>query len=156
MPIYTIMAKRTTSGKVLTDLIIETFRFNGALIEAGNRITEPLGLTSARWQVLGAIEIAGQDLTVSQIARRMGLSRQAVQRIVNDLVLLEMLKTNPNIDHKRSPIISLSKKGKKVMAEIDKLQGAWVNQLGDNLSERQINQTLKLVQKLRKRLEENT
>lgn len=149
------MAKRTASGKALTRLILETFRLNGSLLDAGNSITEPFGLTSARWQVMGAIELAGQALTVSQIARRMGLSRQGVQRVVNDLYSLGMIEAADNLDHKRAPLISLTKNGAKVMIKIDKAQIAWVNEISDGLSERQINQALKLVKKLRSRLEEN-
>lgn len=155
MPIYTIMAKKTKAGTVLTDLILGTFKFNGVLIEAGNRITEPFGLTSARWQVMGAINIEGRAITVAQIARRMGLSRQGVQRIVNDLVSLGMIEAAKNLDHKRAPLISLTKNGAKVMIQIDKAQIAWVNELSDGLSERQIKQAIKLVQKLCERLEEN-
>jgi len=149
------MAKRTASGKLLTNLILETFRLNGLLLEAGNSITEPFGLTSARWQVMGAIDIAGQPLTVSQIARRMGLSRQGVQRIVNDLVSLGMIEAAKNLDHKRAPLISLTKNGAKVMIKIDKAQTAWVNEISDGLSQRQINQALKLMQKLCEHLEED-
>lgn len=149
------MAKRTKSGKKLTDLILETFRLNGSLLEVGNSIAEPFGLTSARWQVMGAIDIAGQPLTVSQIARRMGLSRQGVQRIVNDLVSLGMIEAAKNLDHKRAPLISLTNNGAKVMIQIDKAQIAWVNEVSDGLSERQLNQSIKLVQKIRSRLEES-
>ena len=77
--------ERSSNGDLVTELILETFRLNGQLLEAGDRLTAPLGLSSARWQVLGAIEAEARPLTVAQIGRRMGLSRQAVQRLVNDL-----------------------------------------------------------------------
>ena len=77
------MKKRTPEGEALTLIILETFRLNGALLEAGNQLTKPFELTSARWQVMGPV--SEQPLTVAQIARRMGLARQGVQRIVNDL-----------------------------------------------------------------------
>ena len=66
--------ERTPVGECLTELVLETFRLNGAILVAGNRMTKPHGLTSARWQVMGAIDIAGTPLTVAQIARRMGLA----------------------------------------------------------------------------------
>lgn len=46
----------TKSGSKITELIIETFRFNGALIEAGYKLICDLGLTSARWQILGSLK----------------------------------------------------------------------------------------------------
>jgi hypothetical protein len=66
-------------SETLSDLIIEIFRINGRLLAAGDRLVADLGLTSARWQVIGAIAIAGQPQTVPAIARTMGLTRQAVQ-----------------------------------------------------------------------------
>ena len=55
------------------------------LIAAGDDLVSDLGLTSARWQVLGAIALAPAAETVARLARAMGLHRQGVQRIVNEL-----------------------------------------------------------------------
>lgn len=63
------MQKRTAKGEALTEIILETLRFNGALLSAGNKLTKPHGLTSARWQVMGAIDLEGKPLTVSQIPK---------------------------------------------------------------------------------------
>ena len=147
------MKKRTPNGNALTAVILETFRLNGALIEAGNEITKPYSLTSARWQVMGAIDLAGQPMTVAQIARRMGLSRQGVQRIVNDLVKIGLLEPIANIDHKRSPLIAISDKGEKVMLKVNQAQIVWVNQLSKGLNKQNIDQTLALLEMVRERLE---
>ena len=148
------MTKRTRAGQALTDLILETFRLNGELLDAGNRITKPHGLTSARWQVMGSIDLARQPLTVAQIARRMGLARQGVQRIVNDLEGLGMMVLKANIDHKRSPLVAITEEGSQVMAAIDKAQSSWVNRLSDDLSERQIQQALQILRSVRERCEQ--
>ena len=147
------MATRTPVGELLTDLILETFRLNGALLAAGNRLTKPLGLTSARWQVMGAIDLAGHPLTVSQIARRMGLARQGVQRIVNDLERLGMVVLEPNLDHKRAPLVSISDKGSKAMVDIDRAQIDWANSLSEGLTERQVARAVKVLQIVRDRSE---
>ena len=57
----------TKAGAAFTALVLEVFRFNGRLLAAGDRLGEPLGLTSARWQVLGAVE--EKPLPVAQIGR---------------------------------------------------------------------------------------
>ncbi len=49
---------RIPSAESFTQLILETFRLNGRLIAAGDRLTKELGLSSALWQVLGAIDEA--------------------------------------------------------------------------------------------------
>jgi DNA-binding MarR family transcriptional regulator len=61
---------------------------------------------------MGAIDLVGQPITVAQIARRMGLARQGVQRIVNELVKLGILCFETNIDHKRAPLVSISDAGR--------------------------------------------
>ena len=145
---------RSREGEALTALILETFRLNGALLAAGNKLTKPVGMTSARWQVMGSMHESKHDLTVAQIARRRGLARQGVQRIVNDLQEFGFVVLEENIDHKRSPLVSITDKGKEVMAEIDEAQAAWVNGLCDGLSQGQIVKALELMETIRVRCEE--
>lgn len=147
------MKKRTAEGEVLTDIILETFRLNGALLDAGNQLTKPFELTSARWQVMGPV--SEQPSTVAQVARRMGLARQGVQRIVNDLERLDLVTFEPNPDHKRAPLITVSKKGQAAMEKVNAAQSQWVNALAEGLTEKQLNQTLKILQSVRERTEES-
>jgi len=147
------MTIRNLSGEALTELVLEVFRLNGELLDAGNRITKPFGLTSARWQILGAIDQEGQSLTVSQIARRMGLARQGVQRIINDLQKQGLVSSSRNIDHKRAPLFSLSSNGERIIAEINAAQAIWINNLSGGLSSREITRSLELLQAVRKQLE---
>jgi hypothetical protein len=58
--------------KAMTELILETFRLNGRLLAAGDALVADVGLTSARWQVLGAIALAPVPQPVAHIARNMG------------------------------------------------------------------------------------
>lgn len=143
--------KHTNEGEALTDLILETFRLNGALLTIGNKLTKPFDLTSARWQVLGPI--SKELLTVAQIARRMGLARQGVQRIVKDLESLELVVLKPNLDHKSSPLVALTEDGIRVMAEVGRVQAEWANKLADGLSEEDIRKALKVVETVRARIE---
>ena len=149
------MNNRTKEGETLTQLILEIFQINGELLAAGNKITKPFGLTSARWQVMGAIDLAERPLTVAQIARRMGLTRQAVQRIVNDLKQLNMIEMLDNRDHKRAPLIAITTAGETVMEKINQAQISWVNQLSSGLNDRTIHQAHNLLEKVRGRLEQD-
>src|ERR687891_2439908 len=97
---------RTPAGQAATTLILSTFRANGLLLGAGDLIGAEQGLTSARWQVLGAIALAERPLTVPQIARRMGLTRQSVHVTVRRLVDDGLLEFVANTDHRRSRLVS--------------------------------------------------
>lgn len=96
----------------LDALSFAVFRAHNTLIAVGDRITAPYGLTSARWQVMGAVALSGQPVTVAQIARFMGLTRQAVQRIVNDLERQGMLALSDNPAHKRARLADLTAEGR--------------------------------------------
>jgi DNA-binding MarR family transcriptional regulator len=72
------------SEEPLSDLVLSIFRLNGFLLRASDRLTAGSGLTTARWQVLGAV--LHEPLTVAAIARNMGLTRQSVQRTADLLV----------------------------------------------------------------------
>lgn len=146
---------RSNKGEALTALILETFRLNGALLAAGNKLTRPMGMTSARWQVMGAMAGSKHSLTVAQIARRMGLARQGVQRIVNDLVDSGLVVLEENIDHKRSPLVTITNRGAEVMAEIDAAQAEWVNELTRGFTQNQIVEALELMETIRERVDKS-
>ena len=128
---------RSREGEAATQIILGTFRANGLLQAAGDVIAAEEGLTSARWQVLGAIALAEGPVTVPQIARRMGLTRQSVHATVTHLVRDGALELIPNADHRRSQLVRLTDRGSTAYAALDQRQAAWVNRLaaGIELSE---------------------
>ncbi len=143
--------KRSKEGAALTELILETFRLNGQLLEAGDRLTAPLELTSARWQVLGAIDYEGRPITVAQIGRRMGLSRQAVQRIINALEAQGFVRFTDNPDHKRAKLVELTPRCVQTIEKLEAVQTLWANALAGDLSEAAIKRTTNLLGKIRTR-----
>ena len=89
-------------GEAFTKLVLETFRLNGRFLVAGDRLTKGIGLTSARWQVLGTLRESDTPLTVAQIARNMGLQRQSVQRTVDVMCREGLLRMVDNPRHRRA------------------------------------------------------
>lgn len=138
----------------MTELVLATFRLNGALLQAGDELVRDLGLTSARWQVIGAVALAGRPLTVPQIARRMGLTRQAVQRIVNDLAAEGLVTLEENPDHKRARLVLLSAAGTAAFAEASERQAGWAERLGEGLDAGALAAATQLLRVLDARLRE--
>jgi DNA-binding MarR family transcriptional regulator len=102
----------STNERPPIDLLIgEVFRLNGALAAAGDALCAPLGLTSARWQVMGVISLLGAA-TVSELAKRIGLTRQSVQRVITELANEQFVELIDNPEHKRARKVMLSKKGR--------------------------------------------
>lgn len=100
------------------ELALAIFAANGRLVSAGNMLVAHLGLTSAWWQVLAALRYAPAPLTVAAIARGMGLTRQAVQRIVDLLAQQGLVQFLPNPQHRRAKLVGLT------VAGIDAVNGA--------------------------------
>jgi DNA-binding MarR family transcriptional regulator len=145
--------KQTEAGEALTALILDVFRLNGRLLVAGDRLVGGLGLTSARWQVLGAIAYAKQPGPVAWIARSMGLNRQGVQRIVNELEKDGIVAFAPNPNHRRANLVVLTERGKAIYEAASNLQAPWVNRLSDGLNLKGIAIATEVVGELRERLE---
>jgi MarR family len=70
----------------------------------------PLGLTSARWQILGAIVRAERPQPVAWIARDLGANRQNVQRVINNLHEAGLIDFEPNPHHRRAQLVVLTDK----------------------------------------------
>ena len=147
---------RTPLGDAVTDLILEVFRLNGRLLVAGDRLVASLGLTSARWQVLGAIALSDRPQPVAWLARSMGLNRQGVQRIVNELTKDGLVEFAPNPNHQRAHFAVLTKRGRTAFQEAERLQGPWVNGLSKGLNLKDIATAKRIATALRERVENGT
>ena len=142
------------AGSSFTALVLEVFRFHGCLLAAGDRLTKPLHLSSARWKVVGAIDQQG-PLSVSKIARNMGLTRQTVQRLANEMKVGQFIEYAPNPDHRRAKLVRLTKKGRRVMKILKQRQIHWADKIAAGVSTEEVEAALGLIKKLRMRLDGN-
>jgi DNA-binding MarR family transcriptional regulator len=110
------------NAKDLLPLIIaDVFELAGRFRDEGETIAKTVGQTQARWQVMSAA--SGDTHTVPQIARRLGVTRQNVQRIADLLVKENWASFEPNPDHKGSPYLVLNVRGRAGLAKITKAAG---------------------------------
>jgi len=137
----------------ITELILEIFRLNGRLLAAGDALVRDLGLTSARWQVLGAVAMSPVPLPVSHIARNMGLSRQGVQRVADELEARGLVQFAPNPHHQRAKLAVLTEHGRALYEAAAERQRPWAAALADELPIGAIGAATELLRALRDRLE---
>jgi DNA-binding MarR family transcriptional regulator len=97
-------------------LMADVYELAGLSRRTSAAIAKELGQTVARWHVLSVVS-AG-PCTVPAIARRLGLTRQGVQRVVSDLLAARLLKAAPNPDHARSPLLTLTNRGQLVLEQL--------------------------------------
>jgi DNA-binding MarR family transcriptional regulator len=138
----------------MTELVLEIFRVNGLLLAAGDGLTRDLGLTSARWQILGAL--ADGPLTAAQIARNMGLKRQSVQRLVDVLSEQELIMFEQNPHHRRAKLVRLTEAGQRRYEQISKIQTRWVNGLSRGLRVEDLSAAAALLRDIEARLLQQT
>tara|TARA_B110000858_G_scaffold197470_2_gene259227 strand:- start:44926 stop:45387 length:462 start_codon:yes stop_codon:yes gene_type:complete len=130
------------------DLVLSVFRLNGLLIAEGDDMTEALGLTSARWKVIGVIALSNAGLTVPGIARVLGQSRQAVQRITDVMVTDGLLSYQPNPKHKRSVLVVLTEEGRAAYKDLRDVQDPWAIENTEDIPSEELDAGLRLVRRL--------
>ena len=145
--------KRTAGAEALTDLVLTLFRVNNLTLVWGDRLVAPFGLTSARWQVLGAIAQAERPQPVSWLARDLGANRQNVQRIVNDLRDEGLVAFEPNPHHRRAKLVVFTVKGHQAYEAAVEAYYPKADALAEGLPEADIRAAHRVMVELRQRLE---
>lgn len=146
-------AKRTPAGEMLTGLMLDIFRFTSTVLASGDRLVAPLGLTSARWQVLGAIVAAERPQPVAWLARDLGANRQNVQRIINDLQGEGLVAFEPNPHHRRAHLVVLTEQGRRAFEAAMELQAPWVNHLSDGVTVKDLEVVHRVITAMRSKLD---
>jgi DNA-binding MarR family transcriptional regulator len=144
--------RRTRANQAFTELILEVFRLNGRLLSAGDALTRPVGQTSARWQILGALDNGPR--TVADIGRRMGLTRQSVQRTADLLASDGLLSYVDNPAHQRAKLAKLTPRGEMTLDVITSRQVQWGNRVAGRLAEPDLQHAIRTLQQVRESLEQ--
>lgn len=140
-------------AEALTDMILTMFRVNNLTLTWGDRLVAPLGLTSARWQILGAIALADRSQPVAWLARDLGANRQNVQRIVNDLAKEGLVRFQPNPHHRRAHLVVLTEKGQQAYDAAIETYDPRANAVAEGLSVEDIKTAHRVLLALRQKLE---
>jgi DNA-binding MarR family transcriptional regulator len=144
--VNTVAAERTPEGDAFSGVVIRLIRLQGFLAEAGDELARPAGQTSARWQVLAAIE-AG-PATVADIARTLTLARQSVQRVADALSEQGIVEYLDNPRHRRARLVSMTPSGRAALTAIQSRQRGWADAIGAELGEAQLNRLTALLDKV--------
>lgn len=130
----------------MEQMYAELFEAAGAGRRQGEAMAAQAGQTQARWQVMWIV--ATGDLTVPQVARRLGISRQGVQRVASELSADGMLEFVDNPDHKTSPLLRLTERGRASLAEINGVADLTHKRMLEHFSEVDVDTLRDLLQRL--------
>lgn len=140
--------KHTDKGRLYTDVVLEVFRLGGALVSSGDELVKHLGLTSARWKVLGAISLSDEPMTVARIAGVMGQTRQGVQRLADVMADEGILVYMDNPHHKKAKLVDMTDEGRALYKRVSDIQIKWSNELAEGLDEKEAETALKVLQQI--------
>ncbi|WP_405700481.1 MarR family transcriptional regulator [Streptomyces sp. NBC_01383] len=130
----------------LSRTALGVFRLNGQFLSLSEELARPAGLTAAWWQVLGAVP--AEPLPVSGIARVMGITRQAVQRIADLLVGKGLAEYVPNPAHRRAKLLRPTREGRTAMSRIGPGHAEFAARLSRELGPEEFAETVRVLERL--------
>ena len=115
----------------LTDVVMATFRLHGLLQDVAQQLAAAGEMTAAWWQVLGGV--LDEPRSVAEIARRMGMTRQGVQRVAELLVDRGLAEYRPNPAHRRAKLLACTEAGYWAVRRISIVQHPWAARIGEQV-----------------------
>jgi DNA-binding MarR family transcriptional regulator len=144
--------RSAAAAAAFTGLVIALFRVHGRVTASGERLVASLGLTGAKWQVLGALSLGGEPMTVPSIATAMGLTRQGVQKQVDLMAADGLVTVRENPAHKRSQLIAITAAGARVYGRAMRRQAVWARELTSGLEAKELDAATALLRRIEERI----
>jgi DNA-binding MarR family transcriptional regulator len=137
---------RSPAAQRFALLVADAYELAGELERCGETLAKSVGQSGARWKVLSAGSVGGQ--TVAQLARRLGLARQSVQRVADALEDDGLLRYETNPDHERSPRIALTAAGEEALGRLSAAAARWEDPLAARLGRTELEQARDFIKAL--------
>jgi DNA-binding MarR family transcriptional regulator len=145
--------KKTPASNALTDLIRAVIRMNATVQKSGTRLMKGTGITNARWQTLSDLFALEKPVTVSELARYMGLTRQAVQRLADDMARDSLVEFVENPSDARAMHLLLTEAGKAAYDDALEREWQWSNAIAQDFDEQQIARAVTLLEAITQRMQ---
>jgi len=136
-------------GDAVTRLVDAVVAVAGGITAQGDALVADLGLTAARWLLLGALQDG--PATIAAVARRRGLRRQSAREGMERLERAGLVARSPNPADARAPLFALTDHGRSRLAAIEPRRAAWAHDLEASLDPAALATALSLLADLRQR-----
>jgi DNA-binding MarR family transcriptional regulator len=141
------------SDIALIALVDQVVRLSGRLAIARKMTTRGAGLRPADWLILTSICRSKNHVTVAQIARGLGHSRQGVQRVANELVEQGLASLVDNPQDRRAKFLVATEQGHR-MFELAALEARdWAASLSAGIAPETLYGAARVLAEFRERLE---
>ena len=145
-------AREYQTGQALHDLFREVFELRSALSKIMDRVHTKAGFSTSQKKIMQTLANLGPT-TVPNIAASLGVSRQFVQTVCNDLLALGLLNYRDNPRHKRSKIASLTHQGVTAFRKACQNENMIIEEALPDIETHRIKDAHKLLQHIRKRMQ---
>ena len=111
--------RKTMATDTVTDyrlLIADIAELMGRSRSSSDVLARASGQTVARWHLMSVL--SGGPHSVAAAARRLGLARQSVQRVANDLLAEGLASASPDPNDARAPRLALTRRGDALVADL--------------------------------------
>ncbi|MGE0387237.1 MAG: MarR family winged helix-turn-helix transcriptional regulator [Gammaproteobacteria bacterium] len=132
----------------IRELHILLVRLGGRLLEMGDRLLTDTPLTVSRSRMLGALHNMGPPPSISDLARRLTQSRQAVMVLARKMELDGLVRCVPDPAGGRTVRISLTRKGSAVYFKSNEFQLRYFQTLVGVLDAGEMRATLDVLRRL--------
>ncbi len=143
---------RNDTAERFTKFTKALFAANTMVLKYGDLVTGKYQQSSTRWRVLGNIEPC--PLTVSQIAKLTGYTRQSIQRLADALVDEGLATYEPAVDQ-RTKNVCLTEKGRELLEKLAEYENEWVARITQTLSVEELTDLTRALEKVRAVLAED-
>ena len=139
----------------VTSVIDEVRLLHNRLIELAEELHRGSGISTSQRAVLEFIHRQG-PATVPTIARARGVTRQHIQAITNELRSLDLIESQQNPAHQRSPMIVLTEDGRQTIDQILEREGDYLTRHVDDLDENELRAAAQTLASVRHALQRST
>jgi len=146
------MAEKTikhTAGKELHDLFREVFELHAALSSIMDKVHEQAGLSTSQHKIMRALSHIGPG-TVPDMAAVLGVSRQFVQTVCNDMLSRGFIEFTDNPRHKRSKLAALTESGRIAFRQARQKENEIIEQALPGIDSDKVIEACKLLECVRK------
>ena len=136
---------------MIDNLLNENRRLDQRLRRANERRAAAHGISIARLRILDLL--AAQELTVSQLARRLDMTRQSVQRTVDMMTEEGWIAAFDNPDHRRAKLFAPTEEARQALHEVRLDFERWQRRLESGLDQERVDSASGLLADLSLRVE---
>jgi DNA-binding MarR family transcriptional regulator len=126
---------------------------NATVQKSGTRLMRGTGITNARWQTMSDLSALEKPVTVSELARYMGLTRQAIQRLADDMARDGLLEFAENPGDARAMHLILTEAGKAAYDDALEREWKWANAIAKDFDLEELTRAVALLEAVTKEMQ---